>query len=83
MGKTEREVTKHAKGYRPHKMAEENLRAQGKTVEPVETYIHKNANPLQLSEVHMTKLSMEESKRVWLQRQKGNDQCAEAGSESR
>lgn len=52
MGKMERNVVKYAKGYRPHKLAEEKLKAQGKDIESITTYIHKNPNPLKLGESH-------------------------------
>lgn len=51
-GKMERNVVKYAKGYRPHKLAEEKLKAQGKDIESITTYIHKNPNPLKLGESH-------------------------------
>jgi hypothetical protein len=57
MGKTERELSRHAKGYKPHKVAEENLKKQGKEAEPLSTYIHKNTDPLQIGDAHIQKLS--------------------------
>ena len=70
MGKTERELLKHLKGYRPHKQAIEELERRNATISPQESYIHKNANPVKVDDSCLLKLSLEESRRVWLGRQK-------------
>jgi hypothetical protein len=59
------------KGYKPYKVAEENLKKQGKEAEPLSTYIHKNINPLQIGDAHIQKLSWEESQKIWQERTKG------------
>ena len=71
MGKTEKELVKHVRGYRPHSLAIEGLERQGKAPEPDSTYIHRNANPLAITEEHVTRLSWDESQRVWAERAKG------------
>ena len=53
MSKTEREVIRHAKEYKPHKLGEENLRQKGKEPEEKKTNLHINQSPLQLTEVHI------------------------------
>ena len=40
MERTKRELLKHLKGYRPHRLAIEGLERQGKTPESDSAYIH-------------------------------------------
>lgn len=83
MGKTEREVLRHTKGYRPHKLAEENLILQGKKAEDILKYVHKNEDPLQLTEVHVKKLTWEESQQIWMSRaKKSNEEGNTTASEN-
>lgn len=66
MSDSEKDLIKHTKGYKPHRLAEEHLKAEGRT--PDSNYIHKNPNPVELGEVHLRKLSPEDSQLVWLAR---------------
>lgn len=74
MGKTEREVLRHIKGHRPHKLAEENLILQGKKAEDILKYVQKNEDPLQLTELHVKKLTWEESQQIWMNRAKKSNE---------
>ena len=66
IAKTEREVTKHTKGYKPHKEAEKRLREEGKPVGDPTVYIHKNNVPIELGGDYLERLSFEESQLIWI-----------------
>ena len=70
MAKTEKEVTKHTRGYKPHKEAEERLVEEGKPVPDSSVYIHRNNVPIEIGDEFMEKLSLEESQLVWIRRMK-------------
>ena len=54
---------KHLKEYRSHRLAIEVLKRQGKTPESDSSYIHKNTNPLAITEQHVICLTWEESRK--------------------
>ena len=70
MAKTEKEVTKHTRGYKPHKQAEERLVEEGKPVPDSSVYIHRNNVPIEIGDEYMEKMSLEESQLVWISRMK-------------
>ena len=68
MTKTEKDLQKHVKGYKPHREALE-ARPE-KTPEEEAKFLHKNETPVTLTEEHMRRLTLEDSRKVWLDRVK-------------
>ena len=68
MTKTEKDLQKHVKGYKPHREALEARPEE--TPEEEAKFLHKNETPVTLTEEHMRRLTLEDSRKVWLERVK-------------
>jgi hypothetical protein len=69
--RTERDLNRHVKGYRPHKMAVDQLAKEGKPIPEVADYLVRNDHPLVIDGTLMQRLSEADSKRVWSARVQG------------
>lgn len=68
VSRTERDLRRHAKGYKPHKDALAALIAKGEPVPDLDQMLKRNTNPRPVDKTLMSRLTLEESKIVWEQR---------------
>lgn len=68
VSRTERDLSRHTKGYKPHKEALNALITKGEPVPELDQMLRRNTNPHPVNETPVVRLTLEESKRVWEQR---------------
>lgn len=74
----ERGVLKQGRGFRPHKLAEEKLKREGKEVKESQEYVCRNESPVALRDQHLRRMTLKDSQEVWLKRTKGSTSNREA-----
>ncbi|XP_056016859.1 RNA-binding protein 25-like [Ostrea edulis] len=78
--KSEGAVLKHVRGFRPHRLAEEKLKREGKEVKEPQSCICRNESPVVLGNRYTRRMTLKESQEVW-KRTKGSTPNSEVGTD--